>query len=551
MGLSRVVARLRVVCLAVVAAVLAVSLAVVPSVWAVELDDGDWYVTKTGVQDAWGQGVTGNGVKVAVLDSQIVSDYPAIAGKHVESKLVLKDGGSSCMDKDRTLRMDVSNPDLRAGDRGLYMTHGTEMTAYIVGDGSGYDGSRGLVGVAQDARVTHFPMSFSNDGMLGGMAPLCEVGDDVDFSTVLRRVVADGNRIVNMSFESKYRPQTVEAFVEALRAGVVIVSSTGNDEEDSGPRDYVGEPTKTNRFPGALAVNAMDASGGTNRRDGGVTLLAPGGGINGYGTTADRELGKDADGRANSSSAASAITSGMLALVMSKWPDATGNQVLQSVVHHTQGNTSGEPVFDKELRSGFGVIDLPKLLAVDPSQYPDINPLLEAAVVNSEKYEETKGMYTDRSGWGDHQIANTQVFDLDGSSHIDVQREASLVGEEYERQKDAWARVERCRADGGADCMQYSATRTGQTSLSSLAGSESGSGAVGSEGNAQASSASSSSSSSSTGVWLWLAVGAGVAAVVALIVVACLLSRRNRNEYEAHSPINDNIENQRRFGSSN
>lgn len=519
--------RMRAVCVAVVAAVLAVALCWAPSALAVELDAGDWYVTRTGVRDAWGQGVTGKGVKVAVMDTQVVSDYPAIAGKHVASELVLKDGATWCMDRDKELRMDVSDPGLRAGDRGLYVTHGTIMTAFIVGDGSGYDGGRGLVGVAQDAQVTSYPVGFGVS-WLGGDIPLCKVGGEVDFATVLRRAAADGNRIVNMSYESEDRPELVEAMVDAWRAGVVVVAGAGNDTEDAGPKDYVGEPTKTNRFPGVLAVNGADESGNANRRDGGVTLLAPSEGINGYAGGDEREVKVDSGG----SSSASAITSGMLALVMSKWPDATGNQVLQSVVRNTQGNASGEPVFDKDLRAGFGVIDLPSLLATDPSQYPDVNPLLEAAVTNSEKHEETKGMYTDHSDWS--QLAGmTDPFGLDDSSGIDVQREASLVGEEYERQKNAWAKVEQCRKDGGEDCMQYSATRTGQAMSSSTSSSSGGgqSAAPKADGTSDgASSATSSSPSSpSNHLWLWLALGAGIAAVVALIGVACLIARRNQS----------------------
>lgn len=520
-----VVARLRAVCVAVVAAVCAVSLAVVPSALAVELNEGDWYITKTGVRDAWDQGVTGKGVKVAVLDSQIVSDYPAIAGKGVASKLVLREGASSCKSTDGTRTMRVSNPSLRTGEEGLYMTHGTEMTAYIVGDGSGYDGSRGLVGVAQDAQATHYPMTFGVANLFG-LQTACEVnGNVIGFGDTVRAAVADGNRVINMSWHSEDNNEAVEALVEAMRAGVVIVSAAGNNTKDSGPRDYVGEPTKTNRFPGLVAVNMVDASGVTTRRDGGVTLLAPGDDINGYARGDARNTSVTSGG----SSAASAIASGMLALVMDRWPAATGNQVLQSVVRNTQGNTSGEPVFDKDLRAGFGVIDLPGLLAVDPSQYPDINPLLEAAVVNSENHEETKGMYTDRSGWGDHQIANTQVFDLDGSSHIDVQREASLVGEEYERQKAAWARVEQCRAEGGEDCMQYSATRTGQAAASASSGGQSSSSQAGGAGDGVSSPTAVPRVSSSNHLWLWLAAGTGVAAVVALIIVVCLLVRRTQS----------------------
>ncbi len=534
MGVSRVVVRVRAVCVVVVAAVLALALAVTPSVWAVELDAGDWYVTKTGVQDAWNQGVTGKGVKVAVLDDQLVVDYPGIAGKHVASRLVLPDDASSCVNLKKTRMMRVSDPALRAGDEGIYVTHGTMMTAYIVGDGSGYDGNRGLVGVAQDAQVTHYPLTFGSAG-LSGFSEACSTnGKAIDFAGSVRQAVADGDRIINLSFEGRSGSDMVEAYVGALRAGVVVVSGSGNDTEDSGPKDYVGEPTKINRFPGVLAVNGADGSGNANRRDGGVTLLAPSEGINRYAVGDARELKVGAGG----SSSASAITSGMLALVMSRWPDATGNQVLQSVVRNTRGNTSGEPVFDKDLRAGFGVIDLPRLLATDPARYPDVNPLLEAAVTNSERHEETRGMYTDRSDWGDHRIGTVGGFDLDGESHIDVTREASLVGEEYQRQKNAWAKVEQCRKDGGADCMQYSATRTGQASSSSSSEGQTAAPKADGAGDGASAPTASSSSSSSHRPWLWAALGAGVAAVAALVVVVCLVvRRRGRTGGMVHSPV--------------
>ncbi|PLS27370.1 peptidase, S8/S53 family [Bifidobacterium anseris] len=531
MGVSRVVVRVRAVCVVVVAAVLALALVVTPSVWAVELDAGDWYVTKTGAQDAWSQGVTGKGVKVAVLDDQLVVDYPGIAGKQVASRLVLPDGASSCVNLKKTRMMRVSDPALRAGDGGIYVTHGTMMTAYIVGDGSGYDGNRGLVGVAQNAQVTHYPLTFGSAG-LSGFSEACSTnGKAIDFAGSVRQAVANGDRIINLSFEGRSGSDMVEAYVGALRAGVVVVSGSGNDTEDSGPKDYVGEPTKINRFPGVLAVNGADESGNANRRDGGVTLLAPSEGINRYAVGDARVVKVDSGG----SSSASAITSGMLALVMSKWPDATGNQVLQSVVRNTRGNTSGEPVFDRDLRAGFGVIDLPRLLATDPSQYPDVNPLLEAAVANSEKHEETRGMYTDHSDWT--QLAGmTDPFGLDDSSGIDVPKEADLVGEEYERQKAAWAKVEQCRKDGGADCMQYSATRTGQAMSSST--SDNGQAAAPKADGAGASGVTTSSASSSSGsVWLWAALGSGIVAVAALIVVACLVVRRRRRLPVAVAPV--------------
>ena len=54
---------------------------VLPCAWtpgAFAADDGRWPVANDVVAAAWKQGIDGSGVKVAVLDSQAVEDYPAL-----------------------------------------------------------------------------------------------------------------------------------------------------------------------------------------------------------------------------------------------------------------------------------------------------------------------------------------------------------------------------------------------------------------------------------------------------------------------------------------
>jgi len=62
-----------------------------------------------------------------------------------------------------------------------------------------------------------------------------------------------------------------------------------------------------------------------------------------------------------------------LALVAQKYPDATSNQLLHSLLENTDrgGRGSGH-----DATFGFGVVDLRAMLAVDPTVYPDVNPLL-------------------------------------------------------------------------------------------------------------------------------------------------------------------------------
>lgn len=128
-------------------------------------DDADssasyWYVDNMGVRDAWKQDITGEGVKVAVIDSQVVSDYPGFADANISYKAVLENGLASCtaQTKRGTGILKASDSSLKAGERGIYATHGTEMVARIVGNGAGYDGSPGIIGVAPGAEITHTRM---------------------------------------------------------------------------------------------------------------------------------------------------------------------------------------------------------------------------------------------------------------------------------------------------------------------------------------------------------------------------------------------------------
>jgi hypothetical protein len=63
---------------------------------------------------------------------------------------------------------------------------------------------------------------------------------------------------------------------------------------------------------------------------------------------------------------------GALALVKSKYPEATGNQLIQHLIHFDTDPESY--AYSDDL--GFGVISLRNMLANDPTGWPDVNPLM-------------------------------------------------------------------------------------------------------------------------------------------------------------------------------
>ena len=78
---------------------------------------------------------------------------------------------------------------------------------------------------------------------------------------------------------------------------------------------------------------------------------------------------------ASGSSFAAPLVAGMLAMVKQKYPDATGNQLIQSAIRNT-GQKDHDLAFDAESGFGYGLAWPAHLLQENPSQYPDENPLL-------------------------------------------------------------------------------------------------------------------------------------------------------------------------------
>lgn len=500
------------------AAVLACVGLCVPS--AVASDGVDWRVDGMGVRDAWASGITGKGVKVAVLDDPIVSDYPALAGADVSYKLMTESNQPCHRKSDPSQTTSADDPTLDSSS-GFVITHGTSVVSLIVGNGNGWDGGAGIQGIAPGASVTAYMVFYQREGRLGGGADICvdDAGKGVDLDKPsIRDAVSSGARIINMSYVDDIGdPSGVrDDILYALRHGVVVVSARDNSVR-AGMYDLVGEPGMNNYFPGEVTVNAVDSAGNLQESsdvmDGNVSVLSPGVGVPSYRSTDSREMDLTGGG----TSTAAANLSAYLALVMQRWPDATGNQILQSLIRNTKGNASSGPKLDPEHKRGFGIVDPGKLLSVDPAQYPDVNPLLEWAVKTSGEHEETKGMYEYPSPLGEHGVADTGEFSPDGDT-VMYTPDTALVGRELQRQQAAWEKVESCRADGGSDCMKYSATATADEEDGKVAGD-------------MASDASGSSVVPSWVVPVVLA-GAGVL-VLAGVVLAVVLVRRMRRARDA------------------
>jgi uncharacterized spore protein YtfJ len=293
---------------------------------------------------------TGAGATVAVVDTPINTAVPELRGQHVVPVTNVCTGEPTAA--------------------GPADEHGTQMVSHIVGNGRGSRaGAAGPVGIAPDATVRTYAVADSAYTQRSTYFH-CTGGNGDPFAAALLAAVDDGVRIVSMSVNEDWTPELQDAVAQAVRRGVAVVASVGNQPEDSA----VSYPAA---LPGVVAVASTGPDGklSPDTPVGGrshIVISAPGDDITGGGFINGRweSSGYLLDGSSN----AAAFVSGALALVAAKYPAATGNQLIQTLIH----NTAGDLPFGRTADLGYGVLSPLTMLSVDPTTYPDVNPLVPA-----------------------------------------------------------------------------------------------------------------------------------------------------------------------------
>ncbi len=326
---------------------------------------GDWYFTRFGVQQAHDQGWTGKGVKVAVIDSVINPDLPHLKG----AKLTVREP-SFCFDEkthEPIPAAGTSYDQVQAG-------HGTNVTSMIVGTGAGFPGQKGARGVAPGVQVRFYANGVGKErDALAHNSRCAEQQGEVSgesVSSAMREAVDDGAQIISISQVSSSSPELIAAIAHAIREGVVVVAGLSNTGElDDG---FLATAN------GVVSVQAIHSSGEIQSRDGlpnadrNVDVAGPGLGIRLQGSGSGPDSWRT-QRSGNGTSFATPVVAGFLALVKQKYPKATGNQLIQSLVRNS-GDNEHKPEWND--RTGYGIVSLTRMLERDPTRYPDKNPLV-------------------------------------------------------------------------------------------------------------------------------------------------------------------------------
>ena len=274
------------------------------------------------------KGYTGKGVTIALFDGPVDTSAPELAGANIVDK-------SRCTVND--------NPD---GVR-----HATDMATLLVSP---------YTGVAPDATLYTYQITSSDTQPGGTCVRGADTTDSID--KLINQAVDDGAQIISISLSNSEHGSEIKwAIANAISKGVIIVSSSGNGATDEN-RSHLG------RWSGVVGVTAINTDGtfaSYSSWGNGVVTAAVGGPVNTLDANTNQPVTVDG------TSYSTPLVAGMLALARQKWPDATTNQILQSLVH------SGlNPNHDWNEKTGYGAAALGSLVNDDPSQYPDENPIL-------------------------------------------------------------------------------------------------------------------------------------------------------------------------------
>ena len=278
------------------------------------------------------KGYTGKGVTIALIDGEVDTTAPELAGATIIDK-------SPC-----TVHSSTQSK-----------SHATAVASLLVS---------GTYGVAPDATLLTYRTSFEDEGEDTAAGCAVHNGNGIEENnSLINRAISDGAQIISISSSDEdFDEATKWTIARANARGVIVVTAMGNTAKDE-------TDTGLAKWSGVVGVGAIDTAGKVASYSSwgqGTTTAAVGGPI----IVRNYQTGNKAT--TDGTSYSTPLIAGFLALAKQKWPNATSNQLLQLL---TKTALNNEGRWNKY--TGYGVADLGAMMNTDPSQYPDENPLMD------------------------------------------------------------------------------------------------------------------------------------------------------------------------------
>ncbi|WP_428909790.1 S8 family serine peptidase [Niallia sp. Krafla_26] len=280
---------------------------VMPSVQNAPVGKAQWNIKSTNVQEAWNEGYTGDGVKVAVLDTGI--------SPHAELNIA---GGISTVDYTNSWQDDNG--------------HGSHISGIIAAQpGITSVNELDIIGVAPDVSLYAIK---ALDGL--GSGNLQDTLEGLDWA------IANGMDIINISMGTSVYSQLFEQMInDAIDKGILIVAASGN----VGLENSVIYPAKFNDVIAVSSVNESLTISDFSSTGVEVDFSAPGENI--ISTFTQGSYATE-----SGTSQATPHVTGMLALLKEKYPNLTNNELKTLLMENAKdlGAASQDPYY------GYGLI---------------------------------------------------------------------------------------------------------------------------------------------------------------------------------------------------
>jgi len=312
--------------------------------------NGNWWYEQQGVPQAQAQGITGKGVPVAVIERGISPNLAVLSDAH----LTIHEPSFCRVGYYSDGKYVTTVPATYDGDTEATWG-GSNAVAFIAGNGRDAYGGVSVPGVAPGADIRFYATGIPSDTV-----GECSLADHSAYGSATARAIVqavdDGARIISLTF-TDFAPthQFSQAMAYALHKKVVLVVPSEG-------KNY----SWIQRLNGVVTVRAGSQDGWGLGSSSPVTVGAPGVGLIVLG-----EMDWTTDNNWDSSEFPVPLVAGMLADVAQRWPGATNDQLIQTLIRNTAPKLPQD-----DGGNGYGVVDLPQMLQVDPTQYPDQNPLI-------------------------------------------------------------------------------------------------------------------------------------------------------------------------------
>ncbi|MDQ0253475.1 subtilisin [Evansella vedderi] len=275
-----------------------------------------WGIPHVQGTDAHGEGYTGNGVKVAILDTGIDNTH--------EDLNVQPNGHSVFSDAD--------NSDPFYDGSG----HGT----HVAGTVAALNNNLGVLGVAYDAEL--YAVKVLNNSGSGSYAGIAE---GIEWS------IENGMDIINMSLGGSHSSSILKEFCDlAYDSGILLVAAAGNSGNRGGNNDSVGYPAKYDSVIAVAAVDENNNRASFSSTGPAVELSAPG--VRVLSTVPGNDYASY-----NGTSMASPHVAGVAALIWAEKPELS-NVELRELLRATAINLGGSNQY------GYGLVQ-----ALDAIEY--------------------------------------------------------------------------------------------------------------------------------------------------------------------------------------